>query len=140
MKTRNGFVSNSSTSSFICDFCGEVEAGMDLCLDDVGMIACRNGHEFHIDCAGKYSKKIEKYLEGSNKDEDNEDESDEDRRYEADPSVCPFCQLDKLTQKDELGFRRLENPESEESILNRIKDKYKTYEAFKKVIKKGEKG
>ena len=42
MKIRNGFVSNSSTSSFICNICGEVEAGMDLSLSDVEMECCEN--------------------------------------------------------------------------------------------------
>jgi hypothetical protein len=44
MKTRNGWVSNSSTSSFICGVCEEVEAGMDLSLSDIDMTECENGH------------------------------------------------------------------------------------------------
>ena len=46
MKTRLSLVSNSSTSSFICDVCGAVESGQDACLSDVGMIRCENGHDF----------------------------------------------------------------------------------------------
>jgi hypothetical protein len=44
MKKRSGFVSNSSSSSFTCDFCGETESGMDFGLDDAGMVECVNGH------------------------------------------------------------------------------------------------
>ncbi len=51
MKIRNGFVSNSSTSSFTCGVCGEVEAGMDLCLSECGMQSCVNGHSWHTECA-----------------------------------------------------------------------------------------
>lgn len=45
-KIRNGFVSNSSSSSFICDFCGYDESGFDLCLSDVNMSQCEKGHTF----------------------------------------------------------------------------------------------
>ncbi len=44
MKIRNGFVSNSSTSSFVCDVCGATEAGMDLTLGEARMKQCVNGH------------------------------------------------------------------------------------------------
>jgi len=44
VKIRNGFVSNSSSSSFTCDVCGYTESGMDLCLSDISMDQCENGH------------------------------------------------------------------------------------------------
>ncbi len=46
MKIRNGFVSNSSSSSFVCDFCGRTEDGYDICLQDIGMKKCKAGHIF----------------------------------------------------------------------------------------------
>ena len=46
MKIRNGFVSNSSSSSFICDFCGSVVSDRDLSMEDAGMLMCENGHTF----------------------------------------------------------------------------------------------
>lgn len=52
MKIRTGFVSNSSTSSFICDICEDVEAGYDLSLYDVNMHQCEAGHIWHDSCAG----------------------------------------------------------------------------------------
>ena len=58
MKIRNGFVSNSSTSSFICDICGCVEAGMDISLNDCEMVQCKNGHAFHKTCLDEESKVI----------------------------------------------------------------------------------
>ena len=50
MKVRNGFVSNSSSSSFVCDVCGAIESGYDASLEDFDMQECVNGHEFHTDC------------------------------------------------------------------------------------------
>jgi hypothetical protein len=44
MKIRNGFVSNSRSSSFVCDFCGEEVSGMDMEITDAGMVQCANGH------------------------------------------------------------------------------------------------
>jgi len=46
MKTRNGFVSNSSSTSFTCDVCGEDVSGWDLSRSDSGMQLCVNGHNF----------------------------------------------------------------------------------------------
>ena len=47
MKIRNGFVSNSSSSSFICQVSGGIESGMDMSLSDFDMSQCSNGHEFY---------------------------------------------------------------------------------------------
>lgn len=44
MKKRSGFVSNSSTSSFVCDVCGEKFTGMDAYPPDFDCSECCNGH------------------------------------------------------------------------------------------------
>ena len=46
MKIRNGFVSNSSSSSFVCDLCGEVYEGWDASPSDPSYecTECENGH------------------------------------------------------------------------------------------------
>lgn len=44
MKIRNGFVSNSSSSSFMCDVCGETISGYDISLSDYEMNQCASGH------------------------------------------------------------------------------------------------
>ncbi len=46
MKVRNGFVSNSSSSSFTCDVCGVTESGWDFDLYEAGFIECENDHIF----------------------------------------------------------------------------------------------
>lgn len=44
MKYRLGFVTNSSSSSYICAFCGDIQSGWDASLSDVDMCECENGH------------------------------------------------------------------------------------------------
>lgn len=44
MKIRNGFVSNSSSSSFVCCVCGEKIEGRDISLYEYDMVMCENGH------------------------------------------------------------------------------------------------
>lgn len=46
MKIRNGFVSNSSSSSFICEITNRIETGYDMSLEDAGMYNCVCGHTF----------------------------------------------------------------------------------------------
>ena len=57
MKTRSGFVSNSSSTSFTCDVCGTTESGWDASASDCGMCECEVGHVF---CEGHQKDGIPK--------------------------------------------------------------------------------
>ena len=46
MKVRINYVSNSSSSSFVCNVCGHSESGYDCSAQDLGMCQCENGHIF----------------------------------------------------------------------------------------------
>ncbi len=51
MKSRIGFVSNSSTSSYVCYVCNETEEGRDASPGELGMKECVHGHTFHENCS-----------------------------------------------------------------------------------------
>jgi len=62
MKIRKGYVSNSSSSSFICDISGGIEVGYDLTMEDADMWECENGHTMY-DSYVKYDSEKELVLE-----------------------------------------------------------------------------
>ena len=49
MKFRKDFVTNSSSSSYVCEICGRTESGWDLSLRECEMMECVNGHIFCCD-------------------------------------------------------------------------------------------
>lgn len=84
MKIRNGFVSNSSSSSFICQICNNTVTGMDLGLRDAEFVECTNGHIF-----------CEEHVVG---------EVDLGRdtalQYELPEINCPICNYEELSYSD----------------------------------------
>jgi hypothetical protein len=44
MKIRKGFVSNSSSSSFLCEICGAMGSGYDTCASELGFAILPCGH------------------------------------------------------------------------------------------------
>ena len=63
MKIRNGFVSNSSTSSYICDICDHNECGSDsLSIREYGMTTCTQGHTLCLDHIEELDRSSEAYL------------------------------------------------------------------------------
>lgn len=49
MKVREGFVSNSSSSSFVCGVCNRVSEGFDWNNSSGGIVTCEKGHQFCYD-------------------------------------------------------------------------------------------
>jgi hypothetical protein len=103
MKIRNGFVSNSSTSSYTCDVCGNTEAAYDLGLEDAGMYQCEHGHCF-----------CEEDLIGPSQEE----------RYEISPETCPICTLTHIQESTLLQYICLEHNIDIEKIKGTLRDKY----------------
>ena len=59
MKIRTSFVSNSSSSSFMCLVTGEIFSGMDADPQSFGIVECENGHEFGEDFVVEVSEEIQ---------------------------------------------------------------------------------
>lgn len=111
MKVRNGFVSNSSTSSFLCDFCGENVATYESeGLEDIGMFECMKGHTLcDIHALDDFS---------------------ESERYDADSRHCPICQMQFVKDGDLIMYLLQRAGLSRTAITEEIKARFSTYTEF----------
>jgi len=134
MKFRNGFVTNSSSSSFICEVCGETASGMDMGLSDAYMYECKNGHTFCDDHKLKVLDKVIKKGIDIDDDEDEED-NEEDDRYEIDPIYCPICQFKALQKQEALAYLLKKLQVTEKDLLAELKGTFSNYEELQKYIK-----
>jgi hypothetical protein len=118
MKVRSGFVSNSSSSSFICDACGENVSGWDMGLSEAEMRECEGGHTYCIshettdwlpksvnerrDALVRYYSHDKQYIEKFNICLEEEiEEAYENNRYDielygAPSEQCPCCNLSNI--------------------------------------------
>src|SRR5574343_1425805 len=101
MRKRNGFVSNSSTSSYICSVCSEpVEVdSSEFCNGWSGFI-CKGGHYVCYGCSevGDDEDKID-----LKKDEFTGEVIDWNAYDNVDKKYCPICRFEKISDKDEIG-------------------------------------
>ena len=121
MKYRKDFVTNSSSSSYVCEICGRTESGYDMPLSDADMMECVNGHVFCCDEALPLPDKkelIKMILENEwNKVSNERDYSEEELleiekddlfndfcseggHYEVPECVCPICQFIEYSEND----------------------------------------
>lgn len=164
MKIRKGFVSNSSSSSFVCDVCGNVESGYDASASEVGFANCENGHEFcedHIvrnlsddQLRGLVKRIIESGDAGEDFSEMSEAEQFEEIRgvlenkymntnsfeeygfdYELPAECCPICSLKILPDSDVLTYILKANASSREAMYEKIRSEFGTIEKFVAFIK-----
>ena len=143
MKYRKSFVTNSSSSSFVCDICGRVEIGYELSISDAEMYQCVNGHTFCWDEALEVSKEdlIEMitgnvWNKSSSKEKLSKIESEElmeyvNDFYEVSECFCPICNFIVYSQSDlakyllkEYGVPRDEVFEEVKSLNKRRKKLY----------------
>ena len=138
MKIRIGFVSNSSSSSFICQVCNKEKIGMDDSLyTDLGLIKCPNGHilcERH--CKAEAKKQNKKYKR--KKEIEKLDNFDGSLFYPTDAiaseEFCPLCQFKKISDGDLSTYIFTINKKNRENIRKEILSKFKNYDEFKKFI------
>lgn len=155
MKKRMGFVSNSSSSSFLCEVCGEIESGMDLCLGDAGYCECADGHVF---CEGhklekvkeeKEEKKVKEKkpcccemkkceCEDEDEDEDEDDDYDDDDEYDeyhVPIAECPVCQFKTLTDVDGFTYMQKMHNVTVPQLLSQISSTFPSYKMFSEFLR-----
>jgi hypothetical protein len=165
MKTRTGFVSNSSSSSFVCDVCGREESGMDMCLSDAQMTRCKKyDHTFCESEAVKSADELtvaekRQYLTDSVSgrtwlkpdvlavelakisamtDEEVNKEVTEDSidSYELPSAMCPVCCMTVLTDNDALNYLYKLNNLDSKKLLEALKSAFPSgYDDFQKYLK-----
>jgi hypothetical protein len=158
MKIRRGFVSNSSSSSFTCDVCGNTESGMDASLSDFDMSQCEHNHTFCNDHQSKTSEDIsvdvkrkslidyikQKTYLGETKineevnrltdmtDEDIVKEFEENQdSYEVHSCLCPICTMEEISDNDALAYLLIKNGLTIKDVLVEVKARFSgDYQAF----------
>ena len=153
MKIRTGFVSNSSSSSFVCDVSGVEESGWDMCLSDLGWYECEGGHVFDseyldtdLDTLSK--EEVLKYLKeqvnlGSTWRKDtirqieelSEEKFEEEKesiicndlewRYSLPSKYCPICNLNVLTIDDKIQYLIKKTNITKDEVFKSVKEKNK---------------
>jgi len=126
MKIRLGFVSNSSSSSFICNVCGEEYSEYEGCLEDAEMFECVNEHTICNDHAI--------LVEGRDFHETKEEDEDGVGIMNMPKEFCPVCMMKNIIDSDILLYCLKRLYEDRDSISEKIKQRFKTFEEFKEYI------
>ena len=159
MKIRTSFVSNSSSSSYVCDITGEAFEVQDSCFRDAGLCQCPNGHVFKLEFLLPLKNEFpprEKMLADLDEITDSKAECAQFRKFgfeqlrekyseeimniEGDDyyckiSQCPLCTLTRITDSDLLTYIFKTGKATREIWLAGIRTQFGTdYEAFKKYI------
>ena len=131
MKIRRGFVSNSSSSSYICDISGEEVSGWDMSLDEAEMYQCEMGHTFCEEYA-LHKDELDRKFAG----EDEESDDLYDLRYELPSKYCPLCNFDYIRDADMLSWLLDKYGLTKDVVLSEIRASYTDYRTMVKALDK----
>lgn len=147
MKFRKDFVTNSSSSSYVCEICGRTESGWDMGLSECEMMECVNGHVFCCDEAlemptkeemikmilengwtNRWDSGIQDYRdyteeEIANMDEDVifDDFCSDGGHYEVPECICPICQFIEYSEYDLSAYLLKEYGISRDEVFAEVK-------------------
>ena len=159
MKIRLGFVSNSSSSSYVCNICREKICGYDVSVSDGDMFNCENNHvicESHLksksireDICSKSKEEFLKILDPEEHDEAIElieeyglkdgireyyDRGD-GFNYEVPAVHCPICQMTAFDGDELARYLFKIYHISRKKLIKDIQHKFKNYDEYKQFIK-----
>ena len=116
MKTRLGFVSNSSSCSFVCEICGDHEGGWDSQgIDEFGFFECENEHIICRHCAVNVDKDFE-------------------LGYEVNERYCPCCTGSKFSDSDVLSYTLKALGRTRDEIEQEMSAKHKGHTTTNKIL------
>lgn len=141
MKFRKDFVTNSSSSSYVCEICGHTDGGFDVSLSECEMMECVNGHTFCCDHAlerptkkemikmimenawnNRYGKTYtEKDFAAINEDDIFNEWITDGGYYEVPECLCPICQFIEYSEYDLSAYLLKEYGVSRDEIFAEVK-------------------
>ncbi len=120
MKIRAGFVSNSSSSSYICEVCGDTFEAWDEGFSRFNLVMCRDNDHLFCEC-----HRINPTLDGTYTMY--EEEGEDDR---IDSIHCPICQMQEITNDMVLNYLLHKNGIKYPDVVEEMKESFETFENF----------
>jgi len=136
MKIRKGFVSNSSSSSFICDVCGEKFTGYDASPSEFGCSVCPNEHIicsdhlkdtpdidpellFENGCEHEFDRSTMKFCPECGSKARVEIDTD---GFDLHPLQCPVCRLDIYSEHEMAKYLEKTRKVTREEVFVKVKE------------------
>ena len=133
MKIRAGFVSNSSSSSFICDVCGDEVSGVEIELAWYELGSCENGHHFHKHEAVNKDKPYSFTYNGEEYTYNDFEDAYQYDLGEIPSFYCPICNMKEVSYSDAVAYLLKEkNYTSLKEVKDEILQNYSSYKELEK--------